>query len=167
MPVSGLFLSTVESRYLEVVGTFFKSSNNLKCKLICTLGNSDLLKESPQSWFNSRKHFWLKIQLKQDFACIQHIWVRDIEIWLYVLLFFCSLRAVPRHTRDWRTWRPTWGLTQGRSPICVSSQDAPRPSVMPATGPSTRIGHTQTRYDIYKEPSTQIYSFWLWKEDYL
>ena len=39
---------TVKSRYLEVVGTFFISSNYQKCKSICTLGNLDLKTESPQ-----------------------------------------------------------------------------------------------------------------------
>ena len=52
----------VESRYLEVDGTFFTSSNYPMCKLICTLGNLDLL-NSPRCQIIVRNEINLNIQI--------------------------------------------------------------------------------------------------------
>jgi len=51
---------SVKFQHLKVMGNTFKKLNYSKCKLICTSGNWDLLKESLQPWFDLRNYFWLR-----------------------------------------------------------------------------------------------------------
>ena len=71
--------------------------------------------------------------------------VFPVRVIIIIHFSIFSLRDAGRRTVGWRTSRPTWGPTRGRSPTCASSLGAPRPSAMLQTEPSIKTEPIQTR----------------------